>query len=84
MLSEQRSRTVARIDFDDAQGPVLQTSVSGELQAATAATLRAALWRHPLLTFGVIARIHWQALRLWSRRLHVFSKPAAPAPSVSR
>jgi DUF1365 family protein len=84
LLSEARQRTVVRIELADAQGPLLQTSVSGELQPATAAAVRAALWRNPLMTFAVIARIHWQALRLWRRRLHFFRKPAPPPAFLSR
>ena len=60
-------RTVARIDHDDAAGPLLQTSVSGRLHALTRPTLRRALWRYPAMTLAVIARIHWQALRLWCK-----------------
>ncbi len=84
LLAPERQRTVARIDYEDATGALLQTSVSGVLEPATPAALRRALWRHPVLTFGVIARIHWQALKLWARRLHVFAKPAAPAATLTR
>ncbi|MEY3873044.1 MAG: hypothetical protein RLZZ296_2039, partial [Pseudomonadota bacterium] len=38
-------RTVARIDHDDATGPLLQTSVAGTLEPVTQASLRKALWR---------------------------------------
>ena len=31
----------------------------------------------PLMTLGVIARIHWQALQLWLKRVPFFRKPAA-------
>ena len=33
----------------------------------------------PLMTLGVMARIHWQALRLWIKRVPFVSKPAAAA-----
>ena len=78
-------RTVARIDHDDAAGPLLLTSVSGELAPLTPARLRQALWAMPLLTLGVIARIHWQALRLFLKRVPfvgkngVVSGPALPS-----
>ena len=72
-------RTVARITHDDAQGPLLLTSVSGELAALTPQRLRHALWRMPLLTLGVVARIHWQALRLLLKRVPFFGKGAASA-----
>jgi hypothetical protein len=48
------------------------------------ATLRKALWGHPAMTFGVIARIHWQALRLALKRVRFFGKPAAPDAFVTR
>ena len=84
MVTPGRARTVVRIDYDDGQGPLLQTSVSGALELASAASLRRALWRHPAMTLGVIARIHWQALRLWLKRVRFFHKPAAPDLFVTR
>lgn len=77
-------RTVARIDHDDAAGPLLQTSVSGHLQPLTPASARAAFFGMPLMTLGVIARIHWQALRLWLKRVPFHGKPAPPQAFVSR
>jgi DUF1365 family protein len=83
LTSDQR-RTVARIDHDDAQGPLLQTSVSGTLEALTAQSVRRALWRYPAMTWGVLARIHWQALKLFFKRAPFFAKPALPASFVTR
>lgn len=77
-------RTVARIDHDDDAGPLLQTSVSGRLRILTPATARAAFFSMPLMTLGVIARIHWQAARLWFKRVPFFSKPAPPQAFISR
>lgn len=77
-------RIVARVDHDDASGPLIQTSLSGALEPATAAALRRAFWRHPAQSFGVIARIHWHALRLWLARVPFHSKPAPPAQGVTR
>ncbi len=84
LLAPERARTVVRIDYEDDHGDLLRTSVSGTLAPATPERLRAALWRHPLLTFGVIARIHWQALRLWMRRVRINGKPAAPEAFLTR
>jgi DUF1365 family protein len=83
-LTSDHSRTVARIDHDDAQGPLLQTSVSGALEPLTAQSLRRALWRYPAMTWGVLGRIHWQALKLFFKRAPYFAKPALPASFVSR
>ena len=93
-------RTVARIELDDARddagggaranaheqaaGPLISTSLSGILQPVTNRALLSAFVGNPLFSFGVIARIHWQAVRLWLKRTPAFSKPAPPAVEVSR
>jgi len=77
-------RTVARVDHDDAEGELLRTSVSGRLEPLTAAALRRACAASPMLTLGVMARIHLQALRLWLRRVPFFHKPVPPSALVSR
>ena len=82
-VDEGRSRTAVRIDHDDDVGPLLQTSVSGELVAFDAASARRALWRYPAMTFGLIARIHWQAAKLWLRRVPFVAKPVPPDRFVS-
>ncbi|MCW7536647.1 DUF1365 domain-containing protein [Aquabacterium sp. A7-Y] len=78
--SAQGARCIARIDHDDRQGPLLQTSVCGRLEPLTAASARRALFGMPLMTLGVIVRIHWQALRLWAKRVPWFTRPQALAP----
>ena len=77
-------RVVARIDHDDANGPLLQTSVSGRLAPLTSARVRAAFLGMPLMSLGVIARIHWQALRLWLKRVPFVAKPAPPDAFITR
>lgn len=77
-------RTVVRVDHHDTQGPLLHTSVSGTLQAITPGLLRQALWRYPAMTVMVMARIHWQALQLWLKRVGFHRKPAAPDQFVTR
>ncbi len=84
MLDSGQTRTVARIDYDDNQGPLIETSVSGVLEPVTAASTRRALWRYPAMTFGVIARIHWQALKLFTKRVRFFGKPQPPDAFISR
>jgi DUF1365 family protein len=77
-------RTVVRIDHDDEHGLLLETSVSGRLEPLSAAAARRAFFGMPLMTLGVIARIHWQALLLAFKRVPFFRKPAPPATSFSR
>jgi hypothetical protein len=77
-------RFVARIDYDDARGPLLQTSIEGRLQPLTDARLARLLLSRPAFTLGVIARIHWQALKLWAKRVPFFSKPEPPPFGLTR
>ncbi|MEO8923126.1 MAG: DUF1365 domain-containing protein [Caldimonas sp.] len=79
-----RQRTVARIDHHDAAGLLLRTSVSGELQTLSKRRVRAAFFKWPLLTLGVVARIHWQALKLWCKRVPFLRKPAPPGSFLTR
>jgi DUF1365 family protein len=77
-------KTVARVDHDDELGPLLQTSVSGTLQPISPGSLRKALWGYPAMTLGVIARIHWQAFKLWRKHVPFVSKPKPPDLFVTR
>jgi DUF1365 family protein len=77
-------RALARIDYHDADGPLLLTSLSGELVPADRAAVRRALFGQPLFTVGVVARIHWHALKLWLARVPFHRKPEPPEAFVSR
>jgi DUF1365 family protein len=46
--------------------------------------VRATFFGMPMMTLGVIARIHWQALQLWLKRVPFFRKPAPPQAFLSR
>ncbi|MFN3885781.1 MAG: DUF1365 domain-containing protein [Aquabacterium sp.] len=72
------TRLIARVDHDDEAGPLIQTALSGALEPLTHQAVRRAIWRWPLMTWGVIARIHWQALKLWLKRVPFHSKPPQP------
>ena len=76
--------TLARIDHHDAGGPLLKTSVSGTLVPLTAASTRRAFFGVPLMTFGIVARIHWHALRLALKRVPFHAKPSTPERFITR
>lgn len=80
----QPVRTAARVDLLDEQGPLLQTAIQGAMVPLTAASMRRAVFGMPLMTLGVVLKIHWQAARLWAKRVPFFAKPQAPAQFVSR
>jgi DUF1365 family protein len=77
-------RVIARVEHDDEDGPLLLTSVSGRLEPLSAGRVWLTSLRTPLMTLGVIARIHWHALRLWLKRVPFISKPEAPERFVTR
>ena len=79
-----QERTVVRIDHSDDEGLLIHTSVSGELKPISKTTLRQSLWGYPLLTIAVVARIHWNALLLWIKRVPFFHKPKPPSAFVTR
>jgi uncharacterized protein len=80
----EAARTVVRLDHDNADGPLIQTSVSGTLIALSPHSIRTAFFGMPMMTLMVIARIHWQAARLWFKRVPFFRKPAPPTAFLTR
>ena len=81
-FEERAGLRLARIDYFDDDGPLLYTSISGRSQPLTRARLVAAFLAHPFMTFAIIGRIHWQALRLWLKRVPFVRKPAPPVEEV--
>jgi len=67
------------LDYHDGDGVLLRTALSGRPVPMTDRALASALLRYPLLGLGIVFRIHWQAFRLWLKRVPFFSKPPAPA-----
>jgi DUF1365 family protein len=78
------ARRIARIEYSDARGPLLLASIGGRPQPLAAGHLARAFLTHPLMTFGVMGRIYWQALRLWAKRVPFLPKPAPPTQEISR
>lgn len=72
------------IDYRDREGTLLLTSVWGEAKPYGTGNLLRAFFLYPWMTFGVIARIHYQALKLWWKGVPFFSKPAPPERELSR
>jgi DUF1365 family protein len=83
---ERDDRFLARIDYFDAANaadPLIVTAVSGDARPLRRGAARSLLWRHRWFTAAVVLRIHWQALRLWRKRVPFFARPhpaATPSP----
>lgn len=79
-------RWLARVDYFDGAGaaPLVATSISGAAEPLPRRPWPIFL-RYGWFTLGVVARIHWQAWRLWRARVPFFRKPEPPpAGSVTR
>ena len=82
--SASKRHSVCRIELHEDGSPLINTSISGISQALSKSALYLAFLRFPLMSLGVIGRIHWQALKLWSKGVPFHSKPKPPEFEVSR
>ena len=65
-------------DFENGE-KVFDATFTARREPLTAGSLARALARNPLLPAKVIAWIHWQALKLWLKKVPVFTRPDPPA-----
>ncbi len=78
-------QSLLRIDYrDEKHRPekpneiTLITTINGQHSAITVSTCLRALLSYPLQAVTVVVRIHWQATKLWFKRVPFFSKPPRP------
>jgi len=77
-LIDPAQRVSAVIECSDQQGPIIVASLSGDRRALTDAALLRVFMTHPALTLKVIVGIHWEALRLWLKGMHLRPRPPTP------
>jgi DUF1365 family protein len=65
------------------QQPILTAAFAGQRAPLTDAALLKAWLRHPLLSFKVIAGIHWEAARILARGIGLRRRPPPPAHAVT-
>jgi DUF1365 family protein len=64
-----------RILETDREGPVLAATFNGCREALTTAALLRSFFALPLVTFKIVAAIHWEALRLWIKGARLLPRP---------
>jgi DUF1365 family protein len=67
---------------DDSEGLLLHANLTGKATPLTAKGLISMALKRPLFTYKVIAGIHWEALRLWLKRIPLVSRKGIPQPSL--
>jgi DUF1365 family protein len=71
------------IDAFAGTSPMITTAFDGVRGEMTDRALLAAVVRHPLLTFKVVAGIHWEALFIWLKGIKLRPRPPAPSASIT-
>ena len=62
----------------------LNTAIHGASRPLSTSSLAAAAIRQPFLTLGVIAKIHWQALRLWLKGVRLHKRPTSTLEETAK
>ncbi|WP_051304828.1 DUF1365 domain-containing protein [Chitinilyticum litopenaei] len=73
-LDWQAARLRVAIDYHDEAGLLLQTAVWGAPAPLNRAACARLLLAYPLMSFAIMARIHWHALLLLCKRVPFFGK----------
>lgn len=66
-----------RILETDAEGPMLAATFHGSRRALTTVALLGSFVALPMVTFKIMAAIHWEALRLWIKGARFVPRPKA-------
>lgn len=71
-------RVVVCIRQTDEEGPVLHATFTGARQPLTDRRLLTTFLRYPLMTLKIITGIHWEALRIWRKKVPLQPRPTPP------
>ncbi len=78
-------RTVRlRIHETEEGKPLLSATFAGDHRPLDTSTLALCLARFPLMTFKIVAGIHWEALKLWLKGARFHTTPPAPSTASFR
>ena len=73
------ANVMVAVEVSDAEGLVLSASFAGQRQEISDGALVRAWLAHPVMSLGVLAPIHWEALKIWLKGGRVRTRrPAGP------
>jgi DUF1365 family protein len=73
-----------RIHESERGEPLLAATFTGKAVAISTASLAACLLKFPLMTWKIVAGIHWEALKLWLKGARFRKSPPAPRQASFR
>jgi len=82
-ISPPAEAVAVRVEVLDADGVVLTAGFAGRRSPLTDAGLLSALVHHPLLSFGVMAAIHWEALKIFAKGVGLRPRPPKPSHPIT-
>jgi DUF1365 family protein len=82
-ITQPRSTMSVAITYEVEGERVFTATLVGKRRPLTTKTLLEAVVRYPLLTFKVMAAIHWEAAKLWLKGARYRKRPDPPDTDVS-
>jgi uncharacterized protein len=81
-ITNPGDEAVVAVLLSDDDGALIKTHFRGTREAMTDMRLAGLLLRFPLLTFKVMAAIHWEALKLWLKGVPLTDRHKSPRYST--
>lgn len=78
-VSPPADQVKLRILETDNEGPLLAATFHGQRRTLSSRALLRSFFSLPLVTFKIMAAIHWEALRLWIKGARLVPRPKAAA-----
>ena len=77
-----QTQNVSKIEYWQDNELLLSTSINGRELPLTKINMIKSIVKFPLLTFGVILKIHWQAIKLWYKGAKFYSRPTSTGSEI--